>query len=212
MKLLTSNTKIDKSNKLFKGKYKGKILQMVPGKGVCKNYKNCIKTCLFFKGYGKFQPVMKGRQKRKDLFVNDLPEFMSILRKELRNHDKTCIRQDTKGVVRLNGFTDIDWEEPEYRLDGVPIFRQFPNLQFMDYSADYYKVRYNPYPNYHLTFSYKGNNLAQCKDLFSRGINIAVIDTPENREVFGSVRSIQGDTHDFRFLDKSSSIVWLTEK
>ena len=43
------------------------------------------------------------------------------------------------------------------------------------------------------------------------GINTAIIDLPEN-DKFKSIRAIQGDTHDFRFLDKPGSIVWLTFK
>jgi hypothetical protein len=63
-----------------------------------------------------------------------------------------------------------------------------------------------------LTFSYKGNNLLESEGLFGQmGTNIAVVDNPENRAKFGT-KSIDGDKHDFRFLDDKASIVWLSFK
>ena len=43
MKLLTTNTKIDKSMKLYP-EYEASILQMLPGKGVCVNTKIALKN------------------------------------------------------------------------------------------------------------------------------------------------------------------------
>ena len=66
MKLLTTNTKIDKSMKLYP-EYEASILQMLPGKGVCVNYKNCIKECLAFTGVSKvYKTGNQARQRRKD--------------------------------------------------------------------------------------------------------------------------------------------------
>ena len=214
MSLLSSNTKIDKSVELFP-EYEAVILQMLPGKGVCKDYFNCLSTCLAFTGYGKFTSVRKGRQKRKDLYLQDLPAFMKTLEKELNNLCKRARKKGKKPVCRLNGFTDIDWQFPEYFINGVSLFEAYQEIQFWDYTADIDKALLNQFENYHLTFSYKngkhGNNLESCRNAFSMGLNIAVVDLPENREVFKG-QSISGDTHDFRWLDAKGQIVWLTEK
>jgi len=211
-KLLTSNTKIDKSMKLYP-EYEASILQMLPGKGVCVNYKNCIKECLAFTGFSKvYKTVNQARQRRKDLFTDNLELFKKQLVKEIRNQVKRAIKKGRKAVIRLNGFTDIDWNKPEYYIEGFTVFELFPEVIFYDYTADANKVINNEHSNYHLTFSYKGNNEHEAKALFSEfGINTAVIDLPENNQ-FKSIRSIQGDTHDFRFLDNPASIVWLTFK
>ena len=52
MKLLTTNTKIDKSMELLVDYY-ATILQLLPNKHFCVNYKLCIKDCLAFKGLAK---------------------------------------------------------------------------------------------------------------------------------------------------------------
>ena len=210
-KLLTSNTKIDKSMKLFP-EYEATILQLAPGKGVCVNYSNCIKTCLFFTGFGKFSNVQRGRINRTKYLQTDTQGFLKQLTREIRNQVKRAIKKHKTAVVRLNGFSDIDWSKPEYFVEGFCLFELFPEVIFYDYTADYDKALNNEFSNYHLTFSYKGNNLQESKNLFAEfGINTAVVDLPENNHLKG-VKSLQGDIHDFRFLDKKASIVWLSFK
>ena len=55
MKLLGTNSKIDKSLKVYP-EYEASILQLLPNKHLCVNYKLCIKTCLAFKGLAKVYP------------------------------------------------------------------------------------------------------------------------------------------------------------
>lgn len=210
-KLLTSNTKIDKSMKLYP-EYEATILQLAPGKGVCVNYSKCIKTCLFFTGFGKFNSVQRGRINRTKYLQGDTQGFLKQLTREIRNQVKRAIKKNRTAVIRLNGFSDIDWSKSEYFVEGFCLFELFPEVIFYDYSADYNKCLTNEFDNYHLTFSYKGNNLKEAKSLFQeRGINTAIIEIPENDQ-FKTIRSIQGDAHDFRFLDKKGSIVWLSFK
>ena len=206
MKLLGTNSKIDKSLKVYP-EYEASILQLLPNKHLCVNYKLCIKTCLAFKGLAKVYPsVIKSRKAKSEYFVNDTDTFIKQLIREIKNQEKRALKKNKKPVVRLNGFTDIDYEK-------FGIFKLFPNVQFYDYSADYERVLNNNNPNLHYTFSYKGNNLKECIELLKKDISIAVIDITEN-QFFNSydVNHINGDTHDFRFLDKSNSIVWLSEK
>ena len=206
MKLLTTNSKIDKSIKKHP-EYEASILQMLPSKHVCVNYKSCIKTCLAFKGLAKVYPsIIKSRKAKTDYFLNDNPTFIKQLIKEASNQEKRAFKKKKKSVIRPNGFTDIDFKK-------YGIFEMFLNTQFYDYCADFKRVLNNDNPNLHYTFSYKGNNLEECLELLKKGINIAVIDLPEN-QFFNSynVNHINGDTQDFRFLDSKNSIVWLSEK
>ena len=206
MKLLTTNTKIDKSMKVFEKDY-GTILQLLPSKNVCVNYKNCIKNCLAFKGMAKvYKSVTKSRKAKTDYFTNDNDGFIKQLKKEIGLQEKRALKKGKKPVVRLNGFTDINFNK-------YGIFELFPKVQFYDYSADYEKVSNNKHKNLHFTFSYKGNNLVESMDLLKKGVNIAVIDTKEN-QFFNDqeVNHIDGDKHDFRYKDEKNSIVWLSEK
>ena len=177
-KLLTSNTKIDKSMKLFP-EYEATILQLAPGKGVCVNYSNCIKTCLFFTGFGKFSNVQRGRINRTKYLQTDIQGFLKQLTREIRNQVKRAIKKNKTAVIRLNGFSDIDWSKPEYFVEGFCLFDLFPEVIFYDYTADYDKSLNNEFNNYHLTFSYKGNNLKEANSLLvDRCISIAAIDLP----------------------------------
>jgi hypothetical protein len=225
MPLLTSNTKIDKSVIWAQKQgleFEAVILQMNPGKGVCVNWELCISDCIAFTGYGKFKNVRAGREKRKKLFLNDIEGFKKQLKKELTNLVKRAEKKGKIPVCRLNGFTDIDWGQklqPDGRIievlfDGLTVFELFPEITFWDYSADYLKTLSNKIPNLHLTFSYKGNNLTHCWKLLYSGINIAVIDRLDTRQLFArnSFKQADFDTHDFRFLDKPGTIGWLKFK
>ena len=205
MKLLGTNSKIDKSLKVYP-EYEASILQLLPNKHLCVNYKLCIKTCLAFKGLAKVYPsVIKRRKAKSEYFVNDTDNFIKQLIREIKNQEKRALKKNKKAVVRLNGFTDIDY-------DKYGIFKLFPNVQFYDYSADYERVLNNNNPNLHYTFSYKGNNLKECIELLKNDVSIAVIDISEN-QFFNDyeVEHIDGDKHDFRFKH-GKAIVWLSEK
>ena len=111
MKLLTTNSKIDKSIKKHP-KYEASILQMLPSKHVCVNYKLCIKTCLAFKGLAKVYPsIIKSRKTKTDYFLNDNKNFIKQLIKEASNQEKRATKKKKKSVIRPNGFTDIDFEK-----------------------------------------------------------------------------------------------------
>jgi hypothetical protein len=218
--LLTSNTKIDKSVELSP-EIEAVIMQMNPGKGICKNYKLCIAKCIAFTGYGKFKSVQAGRQKRKDLFLKNPEQFKKDLYRELCNLQKRAAKKNKQAACRLNGFTDIDFSKPENHINGMPVFDLFQDIQFWDYTADSDKVYNNSFQNYHLTFSYKSdgkgqNNAYDCLQILNNRVcNIAVIDTIPDYEklMFLKVKNhINGDNTDFRWMDAGQAVIWLKEK
>ncbi len=100
MKLLTSNTKIDKSIKAYP-EYEASILQMLPGEGICINYRKCIKNCLAFKGFAKiFKSVTKSRKAKKDYFLTQHAAFMRQLVKEIALQEKRAHKKGKTAVVR----------------------------------------------------------------------------------------------------------------
>ena len=71
MALLTTNTKIEKSNKKFNELMR--VLQLAPGNSsgidVCKfKSKQCYSTCIFKSGFGVYDNVKNGRIKRTKMF------------------------------------------------------------------------------------------------------------------------------------------------
>ena len=93
MKLLSTNSKIDKSLKVYP-EYEASILQLLPNKHLCVNYKLCIKTCLAFKGLAKVYPsVIKSRKAKSEYFVNDTDNFIKQLIREIKNQEKRALKR-----------------------------------------------------------------------------------------------------------------------
>jgi hypothetical protein len=124
--------------------------------------------------------VQQARIRRTRLFFEDRNEFMAQLADDIRKLQILAIKRKLTPCVRLNGTSDIRWEdipvfshektgEPvgcEHLVDETRgakcscglrvrnIFERFPNLQFYDYTKIPNRRRALDIPNYHLTFSY----------------------------------------------------------
>ena len=205
MKLLSTNTKIDKTNAAAK-EYHTKILQLAPhktsGKNACSSASPaCSADCLYYAGLGVFQTVQKARIKKTNLFFDDRALFLSLLKQDLTSLQNYCTKKKIKAAVRLNGLSDIPWEQiaPE-------LFTLYPDIQFFDYTK--IRKRYRNFldgnfpKNYHLTFSRSEINEGDCLDFLKnyKKAQIAVVfeKIPKKWKGF-SVKS--GDDNDLRFLD-----------
>jgi hypothetical protein len=116
--------------------------------------------------------------------------------------------ETVKPAVRLNGTSDLPWL-------AMLLSAEFPDVVFYDYTKlprPYLRVR----PNYRITFSYSGHNLAESLDALSHGVNVAaVFNVPKGMPLPDSWQGfpvIDGDTHDLRFLDATGVIVGLRPK
>lgn len=169
------------------------------GHGLTKNLcpkasKGCAAACLYTAGRGSFSNVKAAREKKARFYIQHTEEFLEILYKELK-------KLKAGSVVRLNGTTDICWER-----HGVP--QSFPELTFYDYT----KIPNRKVPkNYHLTFSRSESNDSEVLSEMSRGTNVAIVFKERPKKWMGR-RVIDGDKHDFRFLDPKGIIVGLTAK
>jgi hypothetical protein len=212
--LLSTNTKIDKSNNNI---WKAKILQLAPykisGYNVCPSASSaCAAECLYYAGMGRFKNVQKSRVEKTKLFFEDRALFLSTLHKELDNFERKCTKEKLKAAVRLNGLSDILWEE----IDPT-IFSRHPNIQFWDYTKmmkRYRKFLSGSFPaNYHLTFSRSESNINNINEIINGGgnFNIAVVfkNVPPT---YNNIKVIDGDASDFRFLDPVNTIVGLKAK
>lgn len=222
MKLLTQahqNAKTAK-NSQFDG-YLSAILHLAPfnlsGYNVCPAASNgCAMACLNTAGRGRFDNVQQARIRKTKMFFGQRQEFMALLIKDINALVKKATKENKKPVVRLNGTSDIDWENVE-AIDGLNLFDMFPNVQFYDYTKRPDRVINNDYPNYHLTFSRSEVNDIVANRLLRMGYNVAIV---YDRKPDFTIRTIKGevffvvdgDTHDFRFLDKENVIVALIAK
>jgi len=211
-KLLTegkANTKLAKGEG---GEYLTLGLFMSPGKendlgvNLCPfASQSCLAACLNTAGRAGIFPVIALARKRKAIeFLTDRTTFIAKLEKEIANELKRASKQGKKLVVRLNGTTDIKWPRS--------IMLKFPDVQFYDYTKDFFKMsRYlrGELPsNYHLTFSYSGENVGQCQEVLANGGHVAtVFSSKDFPETWLGYPVVSGEENDLRFLDQSGPVV-----
>lgn len=175
---------------------------------------NCIDACLYTAGRGAFNNVQTARMRKTEWFYRDRESFMGQLYTDLFKFQAYCIKRGIQPCVRLNGTTDIRWENI-YDVDGQNIFEVFPNVQFYDYTKiSNRKTKH--IPNYHLTWSYSGANVQyadKLQDALDNGMNAAVVFRKEYKQPkWRGINVTDGDKDDLRFLDPSNSIVALYAK
>jgi hypothetical protein len=221
---------IDTNAKTIKGeKYgiKTAILYLMPAMGsgvqLCANAKiaGCEKPCLFTAGRGAMSNVMLSRL-RKTLYFNQYREqFMAQLSREITLEKAKAKRRGYKLVVRLNGTSDIRWENIKLPLINAPtIFDLHNDVQFYDYTK--LANRKNVPANYDLTFSYSGVEAYQpfVAKAVANGERIAVVFRNRaivnamlaNGETFLGLPVVDGDDTDIRHLDPKGAIVALYAK
>ncbi len=105
----------------------------------------CWEYCLNTSGRSKFANVQKSRIEKTKLFYENRDAFVLKLSREIENLQKRAEKNGKPCAVRLNGTSDIKWENIAPSL-----FSDFPDVSYYDYT----KVPNRETPdNYHLTYS-----------------------------------------------------------
>jgi len=180
------------------------------GKNLCpKASEGCSKACLFNSGNARFVKVQTARRNKTEWFLSDRNSFMLKLVSEIETAVKKYSK-DWKLAVRLNGTSDIVWENIIVK-DGKNIFQLFPSIQFYDYTKIDTRFK-KPLPlNYHLTFSRSESNESDAIALLNKGFNVAWVFNKLPIEHKG-FKVINGDESDNRIGDKKNVIVGLKFK
>lgn len=206
MSLLTvGNPKTLKGTK--RGYYTG-ILHLAPawesGQNTCAAHTaECAANCLYFAGRGAMQRTQDARIRRTKMFFEDRATFLKLLNADINNLFYTALRQNYEVVFRLNGTSDIRWET-------FDIIANNSDCQFYDYTR--IPNRKNIPPNYHLTFSWSGENIPACEQALASGINVSVPFLKKAPTKFMGHPVIDGDEDDLRFLTATGSIIALRAK
>ena len=178
----------------------------------------CEIPCLNTAGRGRFDNTQKARIRKTLMFHQYRDEFNTLLVSEMWRAIRKARRMGLTLVVRLNGTSDIPWEN-EHIGYGLTIFERFPRTQFYDYTKA--PTRHKLPDNYHLTFSYSG--VDSFKPIVAKwdskrvNQNMAVVfdkrpDFITYPDSIFATTVIDGDENDLRFLDKRDVIVGLTAK
>ena len=208
---------IDNNAKTVKGQkkgYKTAILYLAPstqsGFQVCPMAsEGCKKACLYTAGHGAFSNVQQGRINKTRWFMQDRQSFLTQLKKEISNHIKNCDKKGYIPCVRLNGTSDISWEN-------YNIIQAFPNVQFYDYTKIYKRaLRYvNGYlpSNYHITYSLNEDNKKEAFEILKLRGNISAVFRKYLPKTYQGYTVINADDTDLRFTDDNNVIAGLVAK
>lgn len=174
----------------------------------------CHAPCLNLAGRGKFNSIQKARIRKTKWYFEDRQSFLDQLWKDTERFRQFCEKHDVKPAVRLNGTSDIRWEN-ELMPTGKNIFETFPDIQFYDYTKIGNR-KTKGIKNYHLTWSYS-NADKKYSDMSSAakkaGMNIAVVFRDDKfPRKFLNWKVVNGDKDDLRFLDPKNSIIALKAK
>lgn len=179
----------------------------------------CEKACLFTAGRGAMSNVMLSRL-RKTLYFNQYRDlFMHQLHNEIIRERAKAKRNGYKLIVRLNGTSDIRWEN--IAVSGYAnIMQAVPDIQFYDYTK--LANRRNIPVNYDITFSYSGvaDYAPYVAKAVANGERIAVVFRDRaivermlaNGETFLGLPVIDGDNSDIRHIEPKGVIVALYAK
>lgn len=240
MKLLN----VDQNAKTVKSRAKGYltgILYLAPadlsGYNVCSmaELAGCKAPCLNVSGHaGIFKKgettnaIQQARIKKTRWFFEDRAGFIQQLIKEIEALERKAQKLNLKPAVRLNGTSDIKWENVRFdyefafgKVRTTTLFQLFPEVQFYDYTK--IPNRTDLPANYHLTFSYSTRTEFQPyvqKALKNKAVSIAVVfdskakvqDYVRSGARFMGMPVIDGDATDARFLDGKGVVVGLYAK
>ena len=149
-------------------------------------------------------PIHGARIRRTERFFTDRTQFFADLDRELTNLTKRAQRKGRMPVVRLNGTSDIPWEQ-------FGVIERHPEIQFYDYTKSKARALSDLPANYHLTLSRTETDTdADVLAVLDRGVNVAVVfGGPELPGWFGDREVIDGTKDDWRFKDPTGVIVGL---
>jgi hypothetical protein len=179
----------------------------------------CHGPCLVSAGRGAFSSVIAGRARKTEWYIKDRAGFMAQLVIDVTRFVKYCNPRNIKPCIRLNGTSDIRWEQiPVVDAQGNThknIMEAFPMVQFYDYTK--IANRRNVPNNYHLTWSYSGANpkySAMMDTAVANGMNVAVVFRTKGTipTSFKGLPTVDGDKNDLRFLDPKGVAVALYAK
>lgn len=203
-----SDAKTIKGNKLG---YLTGILYLAPsteagGRDLCPMASpECRLACLYGAGMSAVFPSIKRARIAKTLwYLRDPKSFLATLRADIYRLTVLAAKRGLKPAIRLNGTSDV----PKLAMK---LAAEFPEVQFYDYtklSSPWKRVA----ANYHLTFSFSGDNLAECMRALAHGVNVAVVFSGTLPESWHGYPVVNGDESDLRFLDAAGVIVGLSTK
>jgi hypothetical protein len=156
---------------------------------------------------GETNSVLESRKRKTVMFMRKRAAFMRELANGIAVAERAAKRLGLKLCIRLNGATDLNW---------VATVKAYPHIQFVDYTKSVARALAHAAgqlpSNYHVTFSYSGDNEAECEQVLAAGGNVAVCFEGAFPAVWKGYRVVDGDLSDLRHLDPKGVVVGLSPK
>lgn len=224
-KLLGTSTKVERGEKIG---VLTAVMYLSPASESGRNFcpdstEGCRLACLGHSSGRLAMPQARaGRIRKSHLFTSDRAAFLAQLRADVAAHERKAKRLGMVAAVRLNGSSDLPWERNDM---AAPIMRDFPNVQFYDYTKSYTRAllatdvrtglasdKWWP-ANYRLIFSFSGSNHDSCRKILECGGTVAAVfaHPPYPAEWLG-FPVIDGDDHDYRYGDPPDHVIALKAK
>jgi hypothetical protein len=211
------------------GKYLIRGLSLAPGKtsghNVCEFMGACFASCIgYWNGFQNMNTIRAAEIARTRYAIEYPADFRKQLDWELDRLATSAQRKGLSPLVRLNVFSDLDWED---------IIADWQDCQFFDYTKHLSRIRYwlkNGLPsNYYVTLSHSERLPWQtARAWLARGHNVSIAydalynsrvgkygELPTAHRYAGQWRNVvNGDTHDIRIpeFDGVGNIVGLRFK
>ena len=177
----------------------------------------CAQACLNTAGRGAFTKIQNQRIAKTRRFIDNRDAFMADIVWSIQALIRKANRMELTPLVRLNGTSDIRWENIPVTVDGIEYrnaMAAFPGVQFYDYTK--IANRKNIPANYDLTFSYSGvaGYQAYAQKAIANGMRVAVVfrTREEIPATFLGMQCVDGDNSDIRHLDDQGVCVALYAK
>jgi hypothetical protein len=156
---------------------------------------------------GEDNATTLSRKAKTVMFMRARTQFMRELHAGIGRAARKAKREGLRLCVRLNGATDLNW---------IAVIKAYPDIQFVDYTKSVARALAHAAgklpANYHVTFSYSGENHSDCERVLAAGGNIAVVFSGAFPSTFMGHTVVNGDLSDLRHLDDRNVVVGLSPK
>ena len=167
-----SNLKLAKGNGV---EYESAGLSLAPktmsGEDLCKHSSAaCVFSCLNGTGNGAVFPLIAAARIAKSIVWNQERErAKQIIHDDIARHDRRAAKMGRRLCVRLNVFSDVEWE-----TEFPEVFSDYQNVVFYDYTKDPGRYGYAA-ENYWVTLSRSESNEDACIEALMNGGNCAAV-------------------------------------
>ena len=229
----TASPKLAKSIGAVDTEIRGRILYLAPARSagignICEHHGACVKDCLGpHSGRGRMHKTQECRVARTRFLAADRDAFCGQLLSELDTFEATCTRLGAIAGIRLDGTSDLDWRSicPKAYHDHRPRSCDWINYGYTKDLDKYHESRLcldttisGQYPAWYLTFSRDVHNDAIAHNIVGAGGNSAIVVRTKDmlrqllKTGYRGYPCIDGDIHDWRFLDPAGHYVVLSAK